>query len=356
MPRPDLSVVVPTLDEAEALPALLAALAAQRGIALETIVADGGSTDATPAIAAAHGARVVAAPRGRGAQMNAGAAVAAGEWLLFLHADCRPTADDQLRRALDTLRARPDRRTAGHFALRFERTGADHDFLYRYMEAKSATGRPHSINGDQGTMVPAAWFRALGGFDESLPFLEDQRFAARVREHGTWRLLPGRLATSARRFEREGAGRRYLLMAIIMGLYAADLRAFFERAPDVYRVQAETDRVLLTPYFRLIRRLMREMGAREALRRWYAVGGFVAEQTWQPCLALELLLARPLGGRRPVTALHDLGLDRLVRHPPGRALVGAATLVVSLGLLAPWRRWRERDALRRIDGRASPGR
>lgn len=356
MSRPDLSVIVPTLDEAGTLPALLDALAGQRGIELETVVADGGSTDATPDIAAGHGARVVTAPRGRGAQMNAGAGVAAGEWLLFLHADCRPTADDQLRGALDTLRARSNRRTAGHFALRFERAGADHDFLYRYMEAKSATGRPHSINGDQGTMLPAAWFRSLGGFDESLPFLEDQRFAARVREHGAWCLLPGRLATSARRFEREGPGRRYLLMAIIMGLYAADLRTFFERAPDVYRAQAETGRLLLTPYFRLIRRLMREMDAREALRRWYAVGGFVAEQTWQPCLALDVLLERPLRGRRPATVLHDLGFDRLVRHPPGRALVGVATLAVSLGVLAPWWRWRERDALRHAVGRPSPGR
>ena len=145
-------------------------------------------------------------------------------------------------------------------------------------------------------------------------------------------------------------------MAIIMGLNAADLRAFFERAPDVYRVQAETGRLLLTPYFRLIRRLMREMGPRESLRRWYAVGGFVAEQTWQPCLALDVLLERPLRGRRPATVLHDLGFERLVRHPPGRALVGAATFAISLGIVAPWWRWRERHALRRAAGRFSPER
>ena len=85
-----LSVIIPTLDAEASLTATLAALAEARALLREIIVADGGSRDQTVAIAEAAGARVVVAPRGRGAQLAAGAAVAEGDWLCFLHADTRP--------------------------------------------------------------------------------------------------------------------------------------------------------------------------------------------------------------------------------------------------------------------------
>jgi glycosyltransferase involved in cell wall biosynthesis len=83
-----ISVVIPTVDAADELPGALAALAGSSVIG-EIVVSDGGSRDGTVAIAEAAGARVVAGPRGRGPQLIAGAAAAEGEWLLFLHADCR---------------------------------------------------------------------------------------------------------------------------------------------------------------------------------------------------------------------------------------------------------------------------
>src|SRR5512135_332966 len=100
----DLSVVIPTLDVADELPATLAALEGARMIR-EIIVADGGSADATVAIAQAAGARTVTAPRGRGTQLAAGAAIAGGEWLLFLHADCRLAPDWE--EAVDSFVAAP---------------------------------------------------------------------------------------------------------------------------------------------------------------------------------------------------------------------------------------------------------
>ncbi len=84
-----MSIVIPTLDAAAELPALLAALGQAGGVG-EIVVADGGSRDDTVRLARDAGARVVAAPRGRGPQLAAGADVARGDWLLFLHADCRP--------------------------------------------------------------------------------------------------------------------------------------------------------------------------------------------------------------------------------------------------------------------------
>src|SRR5665213_531714 len=108
-----LSAVIPTLDAAAELPAALAALT---GAALigEVIVADGGSDDGTLAVARAAGARVVVTPRGRGTQLAAGAAAARSDWLLFLHADCRPLPGWE--DAVGTfLSKEPDE--AGYFAL-----------------------------------------------------------------------------------------------------------------------------------------------------------------------------------------------------------------------------------------------
>ena len=84
--QPLLSVVIPALNAAATLPATLAALG---DAPAEVVVVDGGSTDATVPVAAALGARVLSAPRGRGGQIAAGVAAARGDWLLLLHADTR---------------------------------------------------------------------------------------------------------------------------------------------------------------------------------------------------------------------------------------------------------------------------
>src|SRR5258708_7073741 len=121
MSVPDLTVVIPTLNEATALPRLLAGLSRQEGIRLEVRVADGGSTDATVEAARVAGATVVTAPRGRGAQMNAAARDAQGEFLLFLHADSAVDSPTLLRDALGALQSAIETaghgRIAGHFPL-----------------------------------------------------------------------------------------------------------------------------------------------------------------------------------------------------------------------------------------------
>lgn len=343
---PELSIIIPVLDEAESLPRLFAGLAAQRDIDYETIVADGGSGDDSVAVAERHGARVIVSAAGRGRQMNAGAAVAAGEWLLFLHADSRPRTPFQLRRAIGRLKATGDRRVAGHFSLRFDRERDDHRLLYRYMEEKSASNRPYTINGDQGLLIRRDWFEELGGFDESSALLEDQRIAERIRIAGLWVPLPDALSTSARRFEAEGARERYILMAIIMAMYAIDLQLFFDRAPGVYHRQGQTKRLLLTPYFRLLRALMRQMGWRASLRNWRRVGRFVLGESWQLFFALDVALRGLLGpGRYPATAFHDRLFAPLTHHRFGAWLTTALVFVYSMGVLQPWYRWRERRLL-----------
>lgn len=281
----ELSVVIPALNEAAALPRLLDDLRAQQGISLEVIVADGGSADGTPALAAQAGACVVQAPRGRGAQMNAGAQAAGGTFLLFLHADTRLPLPTLLTDALAYLRAEIAQagspRLAGHFPLRFARSGPGHEMFYRYLEEKTALNRPYTINGDQGMLLTAAYFRELGGYDTRLPFLEDQRLAARVRQTGDWRTLPGFLVTSARRFETEGHRERYTLMAILMGLHAAGADELLAALPQAYATQDRAAKLDLAPFHKRIRTLLRQAGWRRSLGIVLRAGAFVRENAWQ---------------------------------------------------------------------------
>jgi len=281
---PELAVVIPTLDEAGALPVLLAQLRRQERIALEVIVADGGSRDSTVEIARRYGARVVEAPRGRGAQMNAGAKASTAAYLLFLHADSELTRATQLREAVDAMLEASRLKSlqqAGHFALRFARRSLGNSWFYRYLEEKSASGRAGTINGDQGLLIGRAFFDELGGYDERLPFLEDQRIAAKIFERGCWTLLPGKLLTSARRFEKEGPHRRYTVMSLIMGMHAAGADEFFARAPTVYAVQAETGRLRVGAYLALAWRVLIAAGWRRALQILWRAGRYSRQNAWQ---------------------------------------------------------------------------
>ena len=350
---PELSVIVPTLDEAETLPGLLVDLRGQQGVQLEVLVADGGSLDATSAVATAAGARVVDAPRGRGAQMNAAARLARGPMLLFLHADSRLPDPHLLAGALHALETagREGTPVAGHFPLCFVRRAERHCLGYCYLEEKSTLNREQTINGDQGLLLAASFFARLGGFDERLPFLEDQRIAARIRSCGRWLTLPGRLHTSARRFEAEGFHRRYLLMGLIMTMHSLGREEFFTRAPQVYRVQRETGRLLLSPYFRLLRTLARHhWGLRGTGATVLRLGGYLRANLWQLFFFCDVLLHPLLGpGRYPLLGLHDRLRARLPAHDravwiPLDALLGLGCALFFLGVLTPW--------FRLVNGRA----
>ena len=279
---PALSVLIPALDEAAALPLLLADLAAQRGIRIEVIVADGGSKDQTGSIARHHGACLLAAPRGRAAQLNAAAAAARADWLMCLHADTRVMAPDQLAEAMRLMRAAHcGGVVAGHWPLRFLRSQPGHGALFRQLEAKSASNRPGTVNGDQGLLIHAETLKALGGFDESLPFFEDQRLAAKVFAQGRFLLLPGRLHTAARRFETEGHAPRMVLMALIVGAEAAGLDDWLASLPALYREQSATTRLRLAPF---VNSLLGHIAALPRARQrevWQRAGRLVAANAWQ---------------------------------------------------------------------------
>ena len=339
MTPPLLSVIIPTLNEAEHLPAVLADLRQQQGVSLEIIVADGGSTDATRAVAEAGGVNVITARQGRGAQMNAAARAATGDTLLFLHADSRLAGPDLLRHALAALTAasKGEERVAGHFSLHFLRTTQDNNLAYRYLEEKSALNRVNTTNGDQGLLLSRNFFDWLGGFDESLPFLEDQGLAEKIRAQGRWITLPGTLQTSARRFESEGFHRRYLLMGMIMGLYSIGEKEFLVRAPGIYRLQGETGRLCLSPFFRLIRTMMAEWGVGGSLRIFYRLGRYIRQHSWQMFFFIDICLRPRLGaGRYPLLALHDRILAPATNFKLFDALTGLLCFFWYIGILSPF--------------------
>jgi rSAM/selenodomain-associated transferase 2 len=328
---PRLSLIVPTLDEAATLPVLLTALRAQRDVDLECIVADGGSADASCTLAEAAGARVVRATRGRGQQLNAGAAAARGEWLLFLHADSEFTRDDQLAaslRQLEALRAAGEGGPlAGHYALHFTRTQAGHGRLFAFLETKSASNRSYSINGDQGLLIHRDDFAGLGGYDTALPIFEDQQIAQRIFAQGRWVLLPGRLRTSARRFETEGHRNRYLLMALMMAMYHAGLPEFFQQARGLYAAQSAAQPLRLAPYRQLALRLLRARAWPERIGALRRCGRLVCANAWQ--LALWRDLARG-DARERALQRYDRWLAPLLRLPGTALTAGAGALLFLL--------------------------
>jgi len=198
--RAAVSVIIPTLQAAPALPACLGALVEglEADMIREVIVSDGGSTDATRAIADAAGAQVVTGPASRGGQLRRGAAAAQGAWLLVLHADTvLPTGWSR------AARARMQAGGPAAFRLSFDRAGLRPWLVAGWANLRSRLfGLPY---GDQGLLIPRAVYDAAGGYPD-IPLMEDVALARALKRRIA--LMPLAVTTASDRYARAGWLRR----------------------------------------------------------------------------------------------------------------------------------------------------
>ena len=218
------SIVIPALDEAERIEAHLTALAWLRQRGGEIMVVDGGSSDGTAEKARGFADCVLDAPRGRAIQMNAGAGVARGEILLFLHADTQlpPEADRLVAEAIQ------QGATWGRFDVRIE---GDHPMLRIVARSMNWRSRLTGIaTGDQAIFVRRDIFEGVGGFPD-IPLMEDIELSRRLKQGGRPLCVAERVSTSGRRWEKHGLARTILLMWRLRTAYflGADPRGLANR-------------------------------------------------------------------------------------------------------------------------------
>jgi rSAM/selenodomain-associated transferase 2 len=199
-----LTIVLPVLDEAAIIVGALQALEPLRARGAEVIVADGGSNDGTPSLARPLADHVVSAPHGRGATMNAGAALAAGGALLFLHADT--TLPENADRLIATALTR---RAWGRFDLRI---AGQHPLLAVVARMINWRSRLTGVaTGDQAIFVTREAFSAAGGFPD-LPLMEDIALSRKLKRLCRTFCIATPAITSGRRWEHHGVLRTIVLM------------------------------------------------------------------------------------------------------------------------------------------------
>lgn len=218
------SIVIPTLNEQTNLPDTLDRIPQSPHV--EVIIADAGSTDATVKIAEERGATVVQAGRGRGRQMNAGAALTCGQWLMFLHADTLlpkgflAAAEEVLARGA----------AAGGFELQIDGDGFPLRWIERGVRWRSRFfQQPY---GDQALFMAAVRFFEVGGFP-NWPLMEDVELVRRLRRLGRIEILKNPVVTSARRWRELGIARTTAINQLCRLGLAAGVSP--ERLAKIYR-------------------------------------------------------------------------------------------------------------------------
>ncbi len=215
-----LSIIMPVLNEEAGIAAALAALAPMRARGAEVVVVDGGSADRTVALARPRCDQLIVAPRGRAAQMNAGAEAARGDVLLFLHADTELPADAD-RLILDGLV--PSGRAWGRFDVRI---AGSHPLLPLIAAMMNLRSRATGIaTGDQAIFADKSAFAAVGGYPD-IALMEDIVLSRRLKRLSRPLCLGVRALTSGRRWEKHGVVRTILTM------WRLRLAFFLGAAPD----------------------------------------------------------------------------------------------------------------------------
>jgi rSAM/selenodomain-associated transferase 2 len=231
---PFVSVIVPVLNEARLIGDFLRHVQTL-GPGIEIVVVDGGSSDETQLIARTLADRVISGPRGRAAQMNAGAEIARAEVFWFLHADSTapPNAIQEISAALSD-----SRNAGGCFRVQYPRR----EWIYRVCDSLGNVG----VNafgfalGDHGIFCRRSAFRQVGGYP-IVPILEDAELYLRLRAVGRMKQLREKIVSDPRTFERSGRYRTIAVYFVILALYVVGVpisrlnkiyRSFFASRPS----------------------------------------------------------------------------------------------------------------------------
>ena len=203
-----ISIIIPVLNEAECIHILLPYLTQNRpSHCKEIIVVDGGSTDATVSLAKSHGAKVLSCEKGRARQMNWGARHATGSILYFLHVDTLPPKnfDKSICQAITA------ESQAGCFQMKFDSTS----ILLRFFAWFTRINHKICRGGDQSLFVSKSLFMTTKGFNEDYKIYEDNEFIGRLYRETNFKVLPQKVRTSARRYEKLGPLRLQFHFGII---------------------------------------------------------------------------------------------------------------------------------------------
>ena len=210
IPLPNISVIIPTLNEASELAHCLKPLT---GVVGEIIIADGGSSDETLSIAKNHGCTVIVAPRGRGQQLKAGATAATKPWFLFLHADT--ILDDRWSQAVSQfIVASQNQKKVAAFRYKNDLPGLSAWLLEKLVMMRSDLGL---VYGDQGLVIERSYYSQLGGYGD-LVIMEDIEFCQRIGRRNIV-IVSAFALTSGRRYKHSGVLLRSLRNLICLFLY-----------------------------------------------------------------------------------------------------------------------------------------
>lgn len=218
------SVVIPVLNEADAIARTL--MQVRQAGACQSIVVDGGSNDETVTIARLYADMVISSPRGRARQMNAGAHVAEGEVLLFLHADT--TLPQEFLQVLSHV-FNDQQIVGGRFDVRLDAEGWPFRMIETMMNLRSRVTK--IATGDQAIFVRREVFHKIGGYPD-IALMEDLEFSHKLKREGKIACLRERVTTSARRWQRDGVAKTILRMWSLrlchfLGVPPERLRTFY---------------------------------------------------------------------------------------------------------------------------------
>jgi rSAM/selenodomain-associated transferase 2 len=231
--QPFVSIVVPTLNEAANVQRVSTSLIGLQNA--ELIFADGGSTDGTTErieeLRLHHAnVRLVRSAKSRSKQMNAGAAEAKGEWLIFLHADTI-LPEQSLQQFVRLVRADPSLQS-GAFEFRVDHRRLVYRYLECYVRLRAKYGKLPF--GDQAIFLKRNLFERLGGYRDDYPLMEDMELVQRLNKLDGFEVLDIPVFTSARRFEADGylkrtCGNLYLQLKYKMGAHPKELARLYYR-------------------------------------------------------------------------------------------------------------------------------